>query len=173
MVFFSIYSVISSNSTWQIMKRNRNGISPFFLNGKFLFLKRKITGQSPSTFAILTETGSTVCQLCVTEMLHGDWAVAGRLMRQMSLTRTHHATVVGPIRFSNRSNNCRVCKINGRHLSLVRTHHATIVFSSSLRPTDNKNRMVCAGLPWDQQDSTRRRVPGGAPCVDPIHNILW
>ena len=79
-------------------------------------------------------------------MLNCDWSVAGRLMRQMSLTRTHHATVVGPIRFSNRSNNCRVCKINGRQLSLVRTHHATIVFSSSLRPTDNKNRMVCAGL---------------------------
>ena len=64
----------------------------------------------------------------------------------MSLTRTHHATVVGPIRFSNRSNNCRVCKINGRRSSLVRTHHATIVFSSSLRPTEDKNRMVCAGL---------------------------
>ena len=79
-------------------------------------------------------------------MFHCDWSVAGRLMRQMSLTRTHHATVVGPIRFSNRSNNCRVCKINGRQLSLVRTHHATIVFSSSLRPTDDKNRMVCAGL---------------------------
>ena len=89
---------------------------------------------------------SYVCQLCVTEMFHCDWSVAGRLMRQMSLTRTHHATVVGPIRFSNRSNNCRVCKINGRQLSLVRTHHATIVFSSSLRPTDDKNRMVCAGL---------------------------
>ena len=79
-------------------------------------------------------------------MFHCDWSVAGRLMRQMSLTRTHHATVVGPIRFSNRSNNCRVCKINGRQLSLVRTHHATIGFSSSLRPTDDKNRMVCAGL---------------------------
>ena len=87
-----------------------------------------------------------MCQLCVTEKLNCDWSVAGRLMRQTSLTRTHHATVVGPIRFSNRSNNCRVCKINGRQLSLVRTHHATIVFSSSLRPTDNKNRMVCAGL---------------------------
>ena len=87
-----------------------------------------------------------MCQLCVTEMLHCDWSVAGRLMRQMSLTRTHHATVVGPIRFSNRSNNCRVCKINGRRSSLVRTHHATIVFSSSLRPTEDKNRMVCAGL---------------------------
>ena len=87
-----------------------------------------------------------MCQLCVTEMFHCDWSVAGRLMRQMSLTSTHHATVVGPIRFSNRSNNCRVCKINGRQLSLVRTHHATIVFSSSLRPTDDKNRMVCAGL---------------------------
>ena len=70
----------------------------------------------------------------------------GRLMQQMSLTRTHHATIVGPIRFSNRSNNCRVCKINGRQLSLVRTHHATIVFSSSLHPTEDKNRMVCAGL---------------------------
>ena len=64
----------------------------------------------------------------------------------MSLTHTHHATVVGPIRFSNRSNNCRVCKINGRRSSLVRTHHATIVFSSSLRPTEDENRMVCAGL---------------------------
>ena len=97
-----------------------------------------------------------VGQLCVTEMLHCDWSVAGRLMRQMSLTRTHHATVVGPIRFSNRSNNCRVCKINGRRSSLVRTHHATIVFSSSLRPTEDKNRMVCAGLktpsdwPWSR-----------------------
>ena len=89
---------------------------------------------------------SYVCQLCVTEMLHCDWSVAGRLMRQMSLTRTHQATVVGPIRFSNRSNNCRVCKINGRRSSLVRTHHATIVFSSSLRPTEDKSRMVCAGL---------------------------
>ena len=79
-------------------------------------------------------------------MLHCDLSVAGRLMRQMSLTRTHHATVVGPIRFSNRSNNCRVCKINGRRSSLVRTHHATIVFSSSLRPTEDNNRMVCAGL---------------------------
>ena len=39
-----------------------------------------------------------MCQLCVTEILHCDWSVAGRLMRQMSLTRTHHATVVGPIR---------------------------------------------------------------------------
>ena len=38
------------------------------------------------------------------------------------------------------------CKINGRRSSLVRTHHATIVFSSSLRPTEDKNRMVCAGL---------------------------
>ena len=28
----------------------------------------------------------------------------------------------------------------------MRTHHATIVFSSSLRPTEDKNRMVCAGL---------------------------
>ena len=64
----------------------------------------------------------------------------------MSLTRTHHETVVGPIRFSNRSNNCRVCKINGRRSSLVRTHHATIVFSSSLRPTEDENRMVCAGV---------------------------
>ena len=90
----------------------------------------------------------TPCNSCWTdsEIFHCDWSVAGRLMRQMSLTRTHHATVVGPIRFSNRSNNCRVCKINGRQLSLVRTHHATIVFSSSLRPTDDKNRMVCAGL---------------------------
>ena len=79
-------------------------------------------------------------------MLHCDWSVAGRLMRQMSLTCAHHATVVGPIRFSNRSNNCRVCKINGRRSSLVRTHHATIVFSSSLRPTEGKHRMVCAGL---------------------------
>ena len=86
-------------------------------------------------------------------VLHCDWSVAGRLMRQMSLTRTHHATVVGPIRFSNRSNNCRVCKINGRRSSLVRTHHATIVFSSSLRPTEDKNRMVCAGLNlWYQYD---------------------
>ena len=75
----------------------------------------------------------------------GLWPV-GWCDRSMSLTRTHHATVVGPIRFSNRSNNCRVCKINGRQLSLVRTHHATIVFSSYLRPTDDKNRMVCAGL---------------------------
>ena len=56
----------------------------------------------------------------------------------MSLNRTHHATVivVGPIRFSNRSNNCRVCKINERRSCLVRTHHAIFVFSSSL---------VCAG----------------------------
>ena len=55
MVFFRfrLYSVILSNSTWQIMKRHRNGIS--------LFLKRKITGQSLSTFAILTETGSAMC----------------------------------------------------------------------------------------------------------------
>ena len=88
-------------------------------------------------------------------MFHCDWSVAGQLMRQMSLTRTHHATVVGPICFSNRSNNCRVCKINGRQLSLVRTHHATIVFSSSLRPTDDKNRMVCARL---NKDWNGRRV---------------
>ena len=89
-------------------------------------------------------------QLRVSAMRHVNaslWLVcAGRLMRRMSLTRTHHATVVGPIRFSNRSNNCRVCKINGRRSSLVRTHHATIVFSSSLRPTEDENRMVCAGL---------------------------
>ena len=64
----------------------------------------------------------------------------------MSLTRTHHATVVGPIRFLNRSNNCRVCKINERRSSLVRTHHAIFVFSSSLRPTKDESRMVCAGF---------------------------
>ena len=138
--------MISSNSTWQIMKRNRNGISPF--------LKRKIAFFETENHWPVTvylrhfncNWVSYVCQLCVTEMLHCDWSVAGRLMRQMSLTRTHHATVVGPIRFSNRSNNCRVCKINGRRSSLVRTHHATIVFSSSLHPTEDKNRMVCAGL---------------------------
>ena len=98
---------------------------------------------SSSTFAILSETGSAMCVSYASRIFS---TVIGRLRRQMSLTRTHHATVVGPIRFSNRSNNCRVCKINGRRSSLVRTHHATIVFSSSLRPTEDNNRMVCAGL---------------------------
>ena len=89
-----------------------------------------------------------LCQLCVTKILNCDWSVFGLLMRRMSLTRTHHATVVGPIRCSNRSNNCRVCKINERRSSLVRTHHAIFVFSSSLRPTKDESRMVCAGLNW-------------------------
>ena len=62
-------------------------------------------------------------------MLYCDWSVIGRLIRRMSLTRSHHATAVGPIRFSNRSNNCRVGKINGRRSSLVRSHHAIFVFS--------------------------------------------
>ena len=83
---------------------------------------------------------------CVTKILNCDWSVFSLLMRRMSLTRTHHATVVGPIRFSNRSNNCRVGKINERRSSLVRTHHAIFVFLSSLRPTKDESRMVCAGL---------------------------
>ena len=65
-----------------------------------------------------------------------------------SLTRSPHATTVGPIRFSNRSNNCRVGRINERRLSLVRLHHAIFVFSSSLRPTKDENRMVCTGLTY-------------------------
>ena len=64
-------------------------------------------------------------------MLYCDWSVIARLMRRLSLTRSHHATAVGPIRFSNRSNNCRVGKINRRRSSLVRSHHAIFVFSSS------------------------------------------
>ena len=46
------------------------------------------------SFNIGSQWVSYVCQLCVTEMFHCDWSVA--LMRQMSLTRTHHATVIGP-----------------------------------------------------------------------------
>ena len=79
-------------------------------------------------------------------MLYCDWSVIARLMRRLSLTRSHHAMAVGPIRFSNRSNNCRVGKINRRRSSLVRSHHAIFVFSSSLRPTKDENRMVWAGL---------------------------
>ena len=105
-------------------------------------------------------------------MFHCDWSVAGRLMRQMSLTRTHHATVVGPIRFSNRSNNCRIYKINGRQLSLVRTHHATIVFSSSLRPTDDKNRMVCAGL-YKTGHSTLSLKRSSDSTDDVFHRVAW
>ena len=37
-------------------------------------------------------------------------------------------------------------KINERRSSLVRTHPAIFVYSSSLRPTKDENRMVCAGL---------------------------
>ena len=108
----------------------------------FDFLLAKVDGVISRQNTTYRASISAAERLCVTEMLNCDWSVAGRLMRQMSLTRTHHATVVGPIRFSNRSNNCRVCKINGRRSSLVRTHHATIVFSLSLRPTEDKNRMV-------------------------------
>ena len=32
-----------------------------------------------------------LCQLCVTKILNCDWSVIGRLMRRMSLTRTHLA----------------------------------------------------------------------------------
>ena len=67
--------------------------------------------------------------------------VIGLLMQRVSLNRSHHATTVGPIRFSNRSNNCRVCKINERRSSLVRSHHAIFVVSG---PTKDENRMVCA-----------------------------
>ena len=67
---------------------------------------------SASTFAIFTESGSPICVSYASRKFWTDWSVVRRLMRRMSLTRTHHATAVGPIRFSNRSNNCRLCKIN-------------------------------------------------------------
>ena len=89
---------------------------------------------------------SYLCQQCVTKMLYCDWSVIGRFMWRTSLTRSHHATAVGPIQFFNRSNNCRIGKINGRRSSLARSHHAIFVFSSSLRPTKDENRMVCARL---------------------------
>ena len=53
-------------------------------------------------------------QLFVSTMRHENallWLVCDRSVDAwLSLTRSHHATAVGPIRFSNRSNNCRVCK---------------------------------------------------------------
>ena len=54
--------------------------------------------------------------------------------------------LVSAMRHENVSNNCRVGKINERRSSLVRSHHAIFVFSSSLHPTKDENRMVCAGL---------------------------
>ena len=105
---------------------------------------------------------STNMQRRIVVILHGAWQtraasgrnflpVIGLLTRRMSLMRSCHATIVGPIRFSNRSNNCRVGKINERRSSLVRSHHAIIVFSSCLRPTKDEIRMVSAGhLDWLQ-----------------------
>ena len=94
---------------------------------------------SASTFTIFTEHGSAIC---VSYASRKCFTVIRRLMRRMSLTCTHHATAVGPIRFSNRSNNCCVGKINGRRSSLVCSHHTIFVFSSSLHPTKAENRMV-------------------------------
>ena len=68
-------------------------------------------------------------------------------MRRMSLTRPHHATQVGLIRKSNRSNNCRVGKINERRSSLMRSHHAIFRLLSSLRPNKiRKSHDVCRAL---------------------------
>ena len=79
---------------------------------------------------------SYVCQLCVTKILHCEWSVIGRLRRRMSLTRSHHATIVGPIRFSNRSNKtiAFVKSTNDDRLWCAHTVRF-FVFSSSLRPT--------------------------------------
>ena len=51
------------------------------------------------------------------------------------MTAQTGSTEVGPIRFSNRSNKCRVGKINERRLSSARSHCAILRLSLSLRPT--------------------------------------
>ena len=94
----------------------------------------------------------------------------GRLMRRMSLTRTHHATVVGPIRFSNRSNNCRVCKINGRRSSLVRTHHATIVFCCLCVQQKTKIAWCVPGLTRRPNDT---RPPGLTLTPIGLYRDVW
>ena len=69
--------------------------------------------------------------ICVSYASRKCLTAIGMLVRRMSLTCSDHAMTVGPIRFSNRSNNCRVCKINERRSSLVRTHHETIFVVSA------------------------------------------
>ena len=54
---------------------------------------------------------SYLCQLWVMKMLYCDWSAIGRLMRRISLTRSHHATAVGPIRW-----------VNNQHDSYVKCH---------------------------------------------------
>ena len=60
----------------------------------------------------------------------------------MSLTRSHHATIVGPIRFSNRSNKtiAFVKSTNDDRLWCAHTVRF-FVFSSSLRPTKSNQKV--------------------------------
>ena len=54
------------------------------------------------------------------------------------MTAQTRSTEVGPNRFSNQSNNCRVGKINERRLSVAHSHCAILRLSLSLRPTKEK-----------------------------------
>ena len=96
---------------------------------------------SALTFTVFTESGSPIC---VSYASRTFLTVIGLLMQRWSLTRSDHATTVGPIRFLNRSNNCRVCKINERRSSLVRSHHAIFVVSASNKR--RKSHGVCGVL---------------------------
>ena len=60
------------------------------------------------------------------------------------VTAQTRSTVVGPIRFSNRSNNCRVVT-STKDGCRPRSHYAILRLSLSLRPTKDKNRIVWAG----------------------------
>ena len=112
------------------------------------------TQQIPSSPFCWTESASYsghASQKC----FNCDWSVdATGVLSCLSLahisavdqmTAQTGSTEVGPIQFSNRSNNCRVGKINERWLSVARSHCAILRLSLSPRPTKDKNHIVWAG----------------------------
>ena len=108
-----------------------------------------ITAQlTPSSPFCCTGSANYSGHLRVTKMLNCDWSVdATGVLSCLSLahisdvdqiTAQTRSTEVGPIRFSNRSNNCLVGKINERRLSVARSHCAILRLSLSLPPTKDK-----------------------------------
>ena len=110
-----------------------------------------------------SENGSAICVGYASQKYcYCGLSVIGRLMRRMSLTRSHHVTAVRPIQFSNRSNNCHVGKINDRRSSLLR-------FS-------RKSDCVCACVfvvPQSDMISLGRWLQLFPPCKHALHVVHW